>query len=187
MKNNRIWFLGVWLLPLGFLGSFCLGLLIRALMGLKYIGSGYVPPLDPLTIFKLILLSFVPTLICIVVNLFRYLFLGVRDFRPFIKNNPLSVSKDKQYAMSAFLNKEYLSRVPDGFTVGKWKNRFFRIPVKPHNILHTLVIGGSGTGKSSTVLNSLIYNFQVAPPEKKMTVTGRLQVFPQMVFPSISS
>lgn len=170
-KHMKVfWFSGVWMMPVGITLSWAIGSLIRALGSLKYMGTGYIPPLDPWTVIKLVLLSFLPTLICFAINLIRYYFFGVRDFRPFQKKNPLTISDDKLNAMNATDESEFSSTKLCGFIVGRLKNRYFCIPKDPNNILHTLVIGGPGSGKSSTLLNTLISNYQVVNPHEAMTV-----------------
>ena len=53
---------------------------------------------------------------------------------------------------------ELLSRKPEGIILGKYKNRYVRFPLK--DIYHACIIGGTGSGKSSTVLlDSLLCNF----------------------------
>ena len=76
-----------------------------------------------------------------------------------IKTQSNSISKDKQVAMYPVVSKRYLSKTPDDFTVGKYRNRYFKIPIDTNNIKHCLIIGAPGSFKSSTLLNSLIWNF----------------------------
>ena len=69
------------------------------------------------------------------------------------KESPL-----KRSAMYPKVPAELLSRKPEGIILGKYKNRYVRFPLK--DIYHCCVIGGSGSGKSSTVLlDSLLINF----------------------------
>lgn len=58
--------------------------------------------------------------------------------------------------------KELRSKKPEGIVLGKSQNnQYVRIP--PEKIFHTAVLGGSGSGKSSTILlSTLLANFQAA-------------------------
>lgn len=172
MKNNKFWFWfsGIWLLPIGIVISWGYSSFVKSMMALRYFESGYKPALNYVSGFTVILLAILPTLICLLINAFRYYYLDVRDFRPFNKKNPLSVSKDKKIAMEATSDAEYLSDKPDGFTIGKLNGQYFRIPKDVNNILHTLVVGSPGSGKSSTLLNSLIYNYQFEEPKNEVTI-----------------
>ena len=69
------------------------------------------------------------------------------------KESPL-----KRSAMYPKVPAELLSRKPEGIILGKYKNRYVRFPLK--DIYHACIIGGTGSGKSSTVLlDSLLCNF----------------------------
>lgn len=67
-------------------------------------------------------------------------------------------SAQKQAAMYPRVPPDLLSKKPEGIILGTYKNRYVRIPLK--NILHTCILGGSGSGKTSTVLlDTLLSNF----------------------------
>ena len=70
-----------------------------------------------------------------------------------------SFSKDKLKAMYPAVPRKYLSKQPDDFTIGKYRNRYFRIPIDTKDVKHTLIIGAPGSYKSSTILNSLLWKF----------------------------
>lgn len=133
-------------------------------------GSPETAHLETDEIRILIVLAIMPMILVTMWNTIKY-YLGQRDFIPeFNGGNPTKTSKDKRKAMSAEVPKEYLSRNPDGFTVGIYKKNFVRIPVAPNEIRHCLILGSPGSMKSTTILNPLIWNFNRAGKKEKMTV-----------------
>lgn len=86
-----------------------------------------------------------------------------------IQTHKESISKDKQFAMYPRIPRKYISKQPNDFTVGKYRNRYFRIPIDVNDIKHTLIIGSPGSYKSSTLLNALIWNFNFQKEKKPMT------------------
>ncbi|MEF9939596.1 MAG: type IV secretion system DNA-binding domain-containing protein [Clostridium sp.] len=67
-------------------------------------------------------------------------------------------SAQKHIAMHPRVPSELLSKEPEGIILGTYKNRYVRLP--RNEILHCCIIGGSGSGKTSTVLlSTLLANF----------------------------
>ena len=67
-------------------------------------------------------------------------------------------SAQKKIATYPKVPPRYLSKEPEGIILGKFKNRYVRIPTK--EIYHYCIIGGSGSGKTSTILiDSLLAGF----------------------------
>lgn len=67
-------------------------------------------------------------------------------------------SPQKRIAMYPKVPPELLSKEPEGVILGKYKNRYVRNSLK--ETLHTCILGGPGSGKTSTVLlDTLINNF----------------------------
>lgn len=67
-------------------------------------------------------------------------------------------SAQKKAATYPKVPKKYLSKEPEGVILGTYKNQYVRIPTK--EIYHYCIIGGSGSGKTSTVLlDTLLANF----------------------------
>lgn len=67
-------------------------------------------------------------------------------------------SAQKRVAMYPKVPLELLSKEPEGIILGKYKERYVRIPLK--DIYHYCILGGSGSGKTSTVLlDTLLANF----------------------------
>lgn len=114
-------------------------------------------------------------------NLYDFKVKGRIDFG----HNDNSLSTDKRKAMYPIIPSRYLSKKPDDFTLGKYKNRYFRLPIDLHDITHCLVIGAPGSFKSSTLLNSLIWNFNFAEKEKQFTVFA-MDVKPELARKSVN-
>lgn len=67
-------------------------------------------------------------------------------------------SAQKKAATYPKVPKKYLSKEPEGIILGKYKTQYVRIPTQ--EIYHYCIIGGSGSGKSSTILiDSLLLGF----------------------------
>lgn len=67
-------------------------------------------------------------------------------------------SAQKKIATYPKVPTKYLSKEPEGIILGKYKNCYVRIPIR--EIYHYCIIGGSGSGKTSTVLlDTLLANF----------------------------
>ncbi len=67
-------------------------------------------------------------------------------------------SSQKRIAMYPKVPGKLLSKKPSGIILGKYKDRYIRI--QPDDIYHYCIIGGSGAGKTSTVLlDTLLQNF----------------------------
>lgn len=97
------------------------------------------------------------------INLYDYKVKGRTDFG----HNDNSLSTDKRKAMYPIIPSRYLSKKPDGFTLGKYHHKYFRLPIDLNDITHCLVIGAPGSFKSSTLLNALIWNFNFAEQKDK--------------------
>ena len=64
-------------------------------------------------------------------------------------------TREKQKAMHPALPAKYLSRQPEGFIWGKYRNQYVRTELDPKSkdyqgIMHAMIIGGSGSGKHVT-------------------------------------
>lgn len=67
-------------------------------------------------------------------------------------------SAQKRIAMYPKVPPELLSKEPEGIILGKYKERYVRIPLT--QTYHYCILGGSGSGKTSTVLlDTLLANF----------------------------
>lgn len=129
----------------------------------------------------ILLIALLFWMICIGINLVKYYLFGINDFIP---NKFLS--KDKLKAMYPKVPKKYLSDQPDDFTIGKYRNRYFRIPINSNDVKHTLIIGSPGSFKSSTLLNTLIWNFNYETKKAPFSVMA-IDIKPELGVKSISN
>ena len=157
------------MLPVSGIISACIGYLILGIRQLKAMMDGTSAALAENEILLLVLAAIVPPVAVLIVNAIRYRFYGERNYAP-ASSRGSCCSREKRKAMEGRIPREYLSSKPSGFTIGRKGRRYVRFPVDPKNILHTLVIGSPGSMKSTTLLNSLIYNFNCASEKEKMTV-----------------
>lgn len=75
---------------------------------------------------------------------------------------PQNVSDRKFSALHPPIDDEYLSRTPDGLVLGKKGKDFVRVKMDKHNILNTIIMGSTGTGKSVLLITYLLYQFHKA-------------------------
>ena len=88
-----------------------------------------------------------------------------------------SVSKKK--ALSHAPSKEFLSKKPDGLTVGTYKNKYVRVP-RLDSPEHVLMYGSPGDKKSTTLENPILYYLNFAPPEEKLCSMLVVDVKPEL-------
>lgn len=90
-----------------------------------------------------------------------------------------ALSADKKKALYHSPPKRYLSKEPDGLTIGTFKNNYIRIPFldSPE---HQLIIGAPGDNKSSTILNGIIWNFNFAKDDKRLRSMLVVDVKPEL-------
>lgn len=115
-------------------------------------------------------------------NLYDYKINGRTEFG----HSDNSLSTDKRKAMYPIIPSRYLSKKPDGFTLGKYHHKYFRLPIDLNDITHCLVIGAPGSFKSSTLLNALIWNFNFAKEKDKFTVFA-MDVKPELARKSVDT
>lgn len=147
----------------------CLGIF------LKHILIGVMPFIEQKIIsnwfFGNDILMFIIVLFCIWLffflgNVMNYVFKGKRDFSP-RGNNQLA--EEKYRALHPKIEKEYLTKKPRIFTIGKSGNRYFSLPENIEG--NAIIVGPPGSGKSSgIILNTLIHNFNVTDEKDRFTV-----------------
>lgn len=81
------------------------------------------------------------------------------------------------------MDRHLLSTLPDDFTVGKYRGRYFKIPIDTHDVTHCLVFGSPGSFKSSTLLNALIWNFNFE--KKNKMIVFAIDVKPELSLKSV--
>lgn len=106
-----------------------------------------------------------PTIITLM-NVWDFAVNGKKDFTPSIsaKKNVTGNSKSKLLAMYPPIAPELLSKNTEGFLIGKKGKSYIRIPIEKKNIMHAVVLGTPGSGKSVALLGTLIANFMKDKP-----------------------
>lgn len=175
-----LYFLAPWNLILGLVIGICTQILTRMIVEISnnpewILSVDSIWNVDPL---KIILFGTGFWLIVIAIHTIQYILFGKRKFAPDKQN-----SKDKNKAMYKSVDRHLLSVVPDDFTVGKYRGKYFKIPIDIHDVTHCLVFGSPGSFKSSTLLNSLIWNFNYEK-NNKMTVFA-IDVKPELSLKSV--
>lgn len=118
-------------------------------------------------------------ILVLIMNLWNYTVHGQREFNPFKHKSVTDPSKDKRLAQYRSVPGDYLSKAPDGFTVGKHKNRYVRLPFQD-SPEHQLILGSPGSNKSTSILSALIYNFNFASDKEKLGAVLALDVKPEL-------
>lgn len=154
---------GIYMLPIGVIISLLTNKLFHSIA--RVLNLEYQPNYN-----LYILIAFAPSLLLFVCNLFNLIIRGEKDFNIFSNFDKASLSKDKRKVMHPKPDQKYLSKTCDGWTLGKFGNKFFRIPYDSHNVMSATIIGAPGSGKTSTLLTSLIYNLNFAKNDEKMTI-----------------
>ena len=82
------------------------------------------------------------------------------------------VSSRKLKAQNPLIPEEYLSSEPESLTLGKRGKYFVRYKMCRGDVLHTMILGSSGTGKSTLLCSTLIYEFNL---KQKLYEQGKAQ------------
>ena len=163
-RLDKLFFLGIPIsLPIGGLLAFGYSRLILSFKGLispdsarvHLVGTDYIVML--LIVVGMMLFFFL-------VNVKRKVIDKETNFNP-IKTSVTDNSTDRNKAQYHPVPSKYLSKTPDGFTVGYYyrgpRKMYVRLPFldSPE---HQLILGSPGSNKSTTLLNALIFNFNYA-------------------------
>ena len=124
-------------------------------------------------------------LLILLSNLLKY-FEGEREFNPLRSRSVTDISADKRKAQYLPVSKEYLSKDPDGLTIGTYRNRYIRLPFL-NSPEHQLILGSPGSGKSTTLLNALIWNYNFEEDEKKLGAVLAIDVKPELQKKSVAA
>lgn len=127
----------------------------------------------------IILITIATVVLFVAINLWKYFVHGEREFNPFKKKSVTDLSRDKRLAQYHYVPDDYLSKEPDGFTVGKYKRRYVRLPFQ-NSPEHQLILGSPGSNKSTSILSALIYNFNFASDKEKLGAVLALDVKPEL-------
>lgn len=173
-KKNKLWFYGIPSLAL----SVPLGIGAAAVShGARSLGASLAgkpaPSYTTGEINTAVLIAVIPVIAMLTIHSFQLVFLGREDFSPKgIKKDPTLRPKDKLVAMTPTIPAKYLSREPEGWTLGKTNSGYFNIPDVPvdGDNENFIFIGPPGSGKSTILENYLLYNSQYAAADQHATV-----------------
>lgn len=143
---------------------------------LPYIWKGYKEGLDITDVFIMLAIFFSTILIFFFDSVRQYLFDGKRDFSTGKKNRLTEKSEDKIKAQNEPVPKQYRSKTPDGFTIGRQGKDFIRFVLKACQE-HFFIIGAPGAFKSAILKNALIENFN---RDKSVTAILAADVKPEL-------
>ena len=104
---------------------------------------------------------------------------GQRDFSLSGKKNVTDLSADKKLAQDHPVPKKYLSRKPNGLTIGRKGKKYVRLPFED-SPKHQLILGSPGSGKSTTLLNALLWNFNFEDKKKRLCSVLAIDVKPEL-------
>lgn len=179
-RSDKFWFSGIWAAPLGLLLSFGYAGFLAGIRNLfRY-------DVDPASSFHfsandcevMFVLFLYPIILVLFKNAWRYS-QGERSFLPvFLSGHgPTRKSLEQIRSMHPPIEKKYITANPTIGTVGKTGNKYVTVPFDPWNVQHTLVLGGPGSKKTSTVGTSLLKLFS--------SDTGKMVVFGTDIKPEL--
>ena len=134
------WSLAIWMIPI----CFAFWILVTAL-------SGHGRSDTPSEVLGGIALCSMPWMILLARNIYDYCRYQQRDFRPqgqyakWIR----TISKQKRKVLYPIPDKLFPKKHPSGMVLGKWGDDYICMQLTDHNIVHGLILGPPGTGKSS--------------------------------------
>lgn len=150
-------FLGVWLLPFYLIIIVCFKNLIMI-----------IKPTVSLQEYLVIIGGCLALHLYFVANnIYQYVFKKRRNFRLIESPSEVvtKVSEDKRVAMYPTVNAKFKSKRKEGFILGQHNSDIVRVPVTKKEILHGIIIGSPGSGKSTgPYLSTLINNFMQDNP-----------------------
>ena len=109
---------------------------------------------------------------------------GINDFNPFKMNVIDTLTIDKAKAMYHEIPYVYLSKDPGGFTLGKKGNSYVNLPflASPE---HQLILGSPGSGKTTSILNALLYIHNFQTEDKKIGAVLAIDSKPELSLKSL--
>lgn len=156
------------------------GVPLVALAALLYGGLAYlVKQLDSLIEFDIqtrvaplaklyILIWIIIWVVSVLAHIYEYVFKHKRDFRIIksYRQKLVEASPEKQAAMYPPVDNRYLSSNIQGMVLGTYNNQYVYTDLVGNEILHGLILGAPGCGKSSgPYITSLIGNFRNENPD----------------------
>lgn len=179
--KNVFYFFGLWAYPIGLIGAIALYYLYCSYSGLTF-------SIDRSSYVYLLLGGLSAPGLITLTNLGDFLLKGKKDFTADLTGNKsvTSISESKTKAMYPPIPDKLLSDKAEGFVIGQYtkggKKKYVRFPVTRSDIVATTIIGSPGSGKSATLLETLIPNYMEKDPP--LTVFA-LDIKPELARKSI--
>ena len=170
-------------LPLGAVLAFCYADLVcvfRGLVNHSLSNAGLdLSLLQEKDWYIMFTITFGTFLFIFLIYLKRHWIDGEREFNPFTKRSVVDLSNDKRKAQHQPVPSQFLSKQPSGFTIGTYRKRYVSLPFldSPE---HMLIIGSPGSGKSTTILNALIWNYNFEKEDNKLGAVLAIDVKPEL-------
>ena len=138
--KQKIYFLGIWMLPI----CIVLWLLVTTILGNRVSDSSG-------ELFGTLAICCVPWAVIFARNIYEYCRYRQYDFTPRGQYAKWlrTISKQKRTVLYPVPDKQYCKKKPEGMVLGKWGKEYICMQMTDHNIVHGLIIGPPGTGKSS--------------------------------------
>lgn len=183
---KKFWFSGLaYSLPIGSLLAFIYAKSVTSIRSLFRFNSSAVDiPLTDTDHKIMVLLIISCVVLFFLSNVKRRYVNREQDFSPLKRLQLTDNSADKNRAMYHPVPKKYLSKEPDGFTVGKYGSRFVRLPFHS-SPEHQLILGSPGSNKSTSLLNALIWNYNYEDSDKGLRSVLAIDAKPELSSKSV--
>lgn len=182
-KFDKLFFSGIPIsLPLGGLLAFGYRCSVLSFKSLLSSDSSHVQ-LDSTDYTVMILIVLVVMLLFFLINVKRKVIDKETNFNPIKRTAVMDNSADKRKAQYHPVPSKYLSKSPDGFTVGYYyygpRRMYVRLPFldSPE---HQLILGSPGSNKSTTLLNALLFNYNYANRYDKLRAVLAIDAKPEL-------
>lgn len=181
-RIDKLLFTGLpYSLPIGSILAFGYSRLSLSVRVLLSSGSSSVH-LDSIDYKVMLLIMLSVVSLFFFVNVKRRFFDKEDNFNP-LKKNVLDNSADKKKAQYHQVPTKYLSKTPNGFTIGYFyygpRKMYVRLPFldSPE---HQLILGSPGSGKSTHLINALLYTYNFAPLNLRLRSVLAIDAKPEL-------
>lgn len=107
--------------------------------------------------------------------------IGLTTWLEKYKYEPPTVSNRKRKAQHPPVDTEYMSKVPNGLVLGSIGKYYVRFPITKGHALSTIILGTPGSGKSTLILTSLIYQLNKVKNKEDRQVFFILDCKPELL------
>ena len=157
IPDSKIIFTGLYIYPVAYTATIEI---------LKGIADSQNMLLSPVGYLFAALPALIPSAVLTAVHAYQYFAQGRKNFSiRSVLDHTKEISGAKRTAMYPEVPQKYLSTVPDGVILGKKFHRYVRIDIAA-GAKNFLILGPPGSGKTVTLLASLIHNFDITNAKK---------------------